>query len=65
MTPPAAPVLVLASGSWGRLRLLRDAGFDPEVIVSGVTETNDDGWPTAELAGALAERKAAAVAAIR
>jgi septum formation protein len=58
-------VLVLASGSRGRLRLLRDAGFDPEVIVSGVAETNEDGLPTAELAAALAERKAAAVAAIR
>ena len=65
MTPPAAPVLVLASGSQGRLRLLRDAGFDPEVVVSGAAETNDDGLPTAELAAALAERKAAAVAAIR
>jgi septum formation protein len=65
MTPPAAPALVLASGSRGRLRLLRDAGFDPEVMVSGVAETNDDGLPTADLAAALAERKAAAVAAIR
>lgn len=65
MTPPAAPVLVLASGSPGRLRLLRDAGFDPEVMVSGIAETNDDGLPTAELAAALAERKAAAVAASR
>ncbi len=64
-TLPAAPALVLASGSAGRLRLLRDAGFDPEVVVSGVAETNDDGMPTADLAGALATRKAAAVAAIR
>ena len=65
MTPPVAPALVLASGSRGRLRLLRDAGFDPEVVVSGVAETNDDGLPTAELTVALAERKAAAVAASR
>jgi len=65
MTPPTVPPLVLASGSQGRLRLLRDAGFDPEVIVSGVAETNDDGLPTADLAAALAERKAAAVAASR
>jgi septum formation protein len=47
------------------LRLLRDAGFDPEVMLSGVAETNDDGLPTADLAAALAERKAAAVAALR
>jgi len=65
MTSAAAPVLVLASGSPARLRLLRDAGFDPEVIVSGVAETNDDGLATADLAVALAERKAAAVAALR
>jgi len=65
MAAPAVPVLVLASGSSGRLRLLRDAGFDPEVIISGVPETNDDGLATADLAVALAERKAAAVAAVR
>jgi septum formation protein len=65
MAAPAVPVLVLASGSPARLRLLRDAGFDPEVIVSGVAETNDDGLATADLAAALAERKAAAVAAVR
>jgi septum formation protein len=65
MVIPAAPALVLASGSPGRLRLLRDAGFDPEVIVSGVAETNDDGLATADLTAALAERKAAAVAAVR
>ncbi|HUC25428.1 MAG TPA: Maf family protein [Streptosporangiaceae bacterium] len=65
MAPEAVPALVLASGSRGRLRLLRDAGFDPEVIVSGVAETNDDGLATADLVTALAERKAAAVAALR
>jgi len=65
MAPQETPALVLASGSEGRLRLLRDAGFDPEVIVSGVAETNDDGLPTADLVTALAKRKAAAVAAIR
>jgi septum formation protein len=65
MSPAPPPVLVLASGSPARLRLLRGAGLDPEVVVSGVAETNDDGMPTADLAGALAERKAAAVAALR
>jgi septum formation protein len=65
MVAQVVPVLVLASGSTGRLRLLRDAGFDPEVIVSGVPETNDDGLATADLTVALAERKAAAVAAVR
>jgi nucleoside triphosphate pyrophosphatase len=65
MAPHEIPALVLASGSRGRLRLLRDAGFDPEVIASGVAETNDDGLPTADLVTALAERKASAVAAIR
>ena len=32
------PRLVLASGSKARLRVLRDAGIDPEVLVSGVDE---------------------------
>jgi septum formation protein len=65
MAPQEIPALVLASGSQGRLRLLRDAGFDPEVMVSGIAETNDDGLPTADLVTVLAERKAAAVAALR
>jgi len=60
---PAA--LVLASGSAGRLRLLRAAGIDPEVVVSGVDETADAGPDTAALVSVLAERKAAAVAARR
>jgi septum formation protein len=59
------PSLVLASGSAGRLRLLRGAGLDPEVVVSGVDETNHDGLATADLALALARRKAEAVAALR
>jgi len=32
----AGAVLVLASGSAGRLRVLQAAGIDPEVVVSGV-----------------------------
>jgi septum formation protein len=59
------PVLVLASGSAGRLRVLRDAGFDPEVVVSGVDESNDDDLGTRDLVLMLAERKATAVASIR
>jgi len=59
------PSLVLASGSAGRLRLLRGAGLDPEVVVSGVDETNHDGLATADLVLALARRKAEAVAALR
>jgi septum formation protein len=56
---------VLASASAGRLRVLRDAGIDPEVLVSGVDEDTDDGLDTAAMVAVLAERKAAAVAASR
>jgi septum formation protein len=63
--PGMTPSLVLASGSAGRLRLLRGAGLDPEVVVSGVDETNHDGLATADLVLALARRKAEAVAALR
>ena len=53
--------LVLASASPVRARVLREAGFAPEVIVSGVAEDDVTG-PTAEVAQTLAERKASAVA---
>jgi septum formation protein len=54
------PRLVLASGSSARLRVLRDAGFDPEVVVSGVSEEIDQ-TPTARAVVILAERKGSAV----
>lgn len=54
--------LVLASASPVRARTLREAGFAPEVIVSGVDEDDVTG-PTRDVALVLAERKAATVAA--
>jgi septum formation protein len=65
VTPGNCPPLILASGSTGRLRILRGAGIDPEVVVSGIDETNVDRLPTAELVSLLADRKAAAVARLR
>jgi septum formation protein len=56
------PALVLASASPARLATLRSAGVDPEVIVSGVDESQVVGVPPATLALRLAELKAAAVA---
>ena len=56
------PALVLASASPARLATLRSAGIDPEVIVSGVDESQVGGVTPAELALQLAELKAAAVA---
>jgi septum formation protein len=60
LTPPILR-LVLASGSASRLRVLRDAGFDPTVVVSGVDE-GFDGLNSAQAVVAIAERKASAVA---
>jgi septum formation protein len=55
--------LVLASASPARLGLLRQAGLDPKVIVSGVDEDALSAPTPGELALVLAEAKAAAVAA--
>jgi len=53
---------VLASASPARLKTLRHAGVDPEVIVSGVDEDAVTAPSTAELVVRLAELKAQAVA---
>ena len=55
-------LLVLASASPARLKTLRQAGVEPQVIVSGVDESRLDGLPPMELALQLAELKCAAVA---
>jgi septum formation protein len=54
--------VVLASASPARLAVLRGAGLEPEVIVSGVDESAYTAGTPAQLAGLLAEAKAAAVA---
>ncbi|MEU1288422.1 nucleoside triphosphate pyrophosphatase [Kitasatospora sp. NPDC005856] len=55
--------LVLASASPARLGLLRQAGLDPRVVVSGVDEDAITAATPAELALVLAEAKAKAVTA--
>jgi septum formation protein len=54
--------IVLASASQARLAVLRAAGLDPQVIVSGVDENAFAADTPGELAGLLAAAKAAAVA---
>jgi septum formation protein len=57
------PRLILASASPARLQVLRGAGLDPEVIVSGVNEQGVQAASPADLALKLAQLKAVAVAA--
>jgi nucleoside triphosphate pyrophosphatase len=54
--------LVLASQSPARLQLMRQAGLNPEVVVSGVDESTVTSPRVAELVALLASAKAAAVA---
>ena len=55
--------LILASQSPARLATLRAAGIDPEVVVSGVDESQVQSHDAANLAAALAQLKCRTVAA--
>jgi len=54
--------IILASASPARLAVLRAAGLEPKVMVSGVDESSFAADTPAGLAGLLAQAKAAAVA---
>ncbi len=54
--------IILASASPARLAVLRSAGLEPKVLVSGVDESALSAGTPAELAALLAQAKAAAVA---
>ena len=58
---PERPRFVLASASPARLKTLRNAGVEPEVIVSGVDEDHVTAENPGELARTLATLKARAV----
>lgn len=55
--------VVLASASPARLAVLRAAGLDPEVVVSGIDESGYRADSTEEMTGVLATAKASTVAA--
>lgn len=59
----AVPRIILASQSPARLATLRAAGIEPEVVVSGVDESQVRSHDAANLAAALAQLKCRAVAA--
>lgn len=63
MTDRPRPRFVLASASPARLRLLRAAGIEPEVLVSDVDESAVTAPDAGSLCAALAEAKAMSVAA--
>ncbi|WP_037575635.1 nucleoside triphosphate pyrophosphatase [Phaeacidiphilus oryzae] len=65
MTDTIRRTLVLASASPARLGLLRQAGLDPRVEVSGVDEDALSAPTPGELAQILAEAKAEAVASLQ
>ena len=54
--------IILASASPARLAVLRAAGLEPKVMVSGTDESAFSAGTPAELVGLLAQAKAAAVA---
>ena len=60
---PPQPRLVLASASPARLKTLQNAGLSPEVVVSGVDESEVELGEPADYALKLAQLKAVAVAA--
>ncbi|MEV4758018.1 nucleoside triphosphate pyrophosphatase [Micromonospora sp. NPDC049559] len=62
MRTTPAPHLVLASASPARLKVLRAAGIEPEVIVSGIDESQVQTERADDLSLELARRKAHAVA---
>jgi septum formation protein len=63
-TVRCVPEIILASASSARLAVLRGAGLEPKVIVSGVDESLYTASSTAELVGLLASAKASAVASM-
>ncbi|WP_425560633.1 Maf family protein [Luedemannella helvata] len=62
MVSTTRALLVLASASPARLKTLRAAGVEPEVLVSGVDESTVDAVDADVLSGTLARLKAEAVA---